>query len=44
MVGSLALMVVGLSSPTTLGSVWIAMQAVVVAGFAALQLAARPIP
>jgi hypothetical protein len=39
-VGSLVFLALGASSPTVVGGVWIALQAVVVAGFAALQLAA----
>ncbi len=39
--GSLAFLALGASSPTTVGGVWIAMQAAVVAGFAALALMAR---
>jgi hypothetical protein len=36
-IGSIAFVVIGVSSPTTVGSVWIVMQALVVGGFAALQ-------
>ena len=36
-IGSLAFVVIGVSSPETAGSVWTVMQAVVVAGFAGLQ-------
>jgi hypothetical protein len=36
-VGSLVFAVVGASSPTTVGNVWIVMQALAVAGFAGLQ-------
>jgi hypothetical protein len=39
-VGSLAFLALGASSPTVVGGVWIALQAVVVGGFAALQLSA----
>jgi hypothetical protein len=35
--GSVAFAAAGVSSPTTVGTVWIVMQALVVAGFAALQ-------
>lgn len=35
--GSVAVVTLGWSSPTTIGSVWIVLQAVVVAGFAWLQ-------
>jgi hypothetical protein len=38
-VGSVAAVVTGVGSPTTVGAVWILLQAAVVAGFAALQLA-----
>lgn len=40
-VGSLAFVVIGVSSPDTAGSVWTVMQAVVVAGFAGLQARLR---
>jgi hypothetical protein len=36
-IGSLAFVVIGVSSPDTAGSVWTVMQAAVVAGFAGLQ-------
>jgi hypothetical protein len=39
-IGSLVFLALGVSSPTVAGRVWIALQAVVVAGFAALQLSA----
>jgi hypothetical protein len=35
--GSLVFVTAGISSPWTVGSIWIALQALVVAGFAALQ-------
>ena len=35
--GSIAFAAAGVSSPTTVGTVWIVLQALVVAGFAALQ-------
>jgi hypothetical protein len=38
-VGSIVVVVTGFGSPTTVGAVWLVLQAVVVAGFAALQLA-----
>jgi hypothetical protein len=38
---SIVFLAAGLSDPTTLGAVWIVMQAFVVAGFAALQAVAR---
>ena len=38
---SIALLVSGWQDPTTAGSVWIAMQAVTVTAFAALQIAGR---
>ncbi|TFV62561.1 UNVERIFIED_ORG: hypothetical protein E4P37_16785 [Bacillus sp. AZ43] len=38
-IGSAAAVVTGFGSPTTLGAVWLVLQAVVVAAFAALQLA-----
>ena len=41
-VGSIGFLTLGLSSPTVVGGVWIALQAVVVGAFAALQLSARP--
>jgi hypothetical protein len=42
-VGSLAFAAVGASSPSTVGTVWVVLQALVVGGFAALQaLASRP--
>ncbi len=41
-VDSLAFAAIGISSPTTVGTVWIVLQALVVAGFAALQLRFRP--
>ena len=37
--GSIGVAVTGLGSPTTVGTVWIVLQAVAVAGFAALQAA-----
>jgi len=37
-IGSLVVVVTGLGSPTTIGVVWIVLQAVVVGGFAALQV------
>jgi hypothetical protein len=41
--GSLAFAAAGASSPNTVGTVWVLLQALVVAGFAALQaLASRP--
>jgi hypothetical protein len=40
--GSLLFSALGLSSPSTPGSVWIVLQALVVAAFAALQAAFRP--
>jgi hypothetical protein len=40
-VDSLVVLVTGAYDPTTVGSVWIALQALTVAGFAALQLAGR---
>ena len=40
-IGSLAFVVAGASSPETAGSVWTVMQAVVVAGFAGLQARLR---
>jgi hypothetical protein len=39
-IGSIAFLALGVSSPTVAGGVWIALQAVVVASFAALQLSA----
>jgi hypothetical protein len=39
-IGSLAFLALGAFSPTVAGGVWIALQAVVVGGFAALQLGA----
>jgi hypothetical protein len=39
-VGSLVFLALGASSPTIVGGVWIALQAAVVGGFAALQLSA----
>jgi hypothetical protein len=39
--GSLVFLALGESSPTTAGSVWIGLQAAVVAGFAALQAYTR---
>jgi hypothetical protein len=41
-VGSIAFLALGLSSPSVAGGVWIALQALVVGAFAAVQLAARP--
>ena len=41
-VDSIVFLALGLSSPTVVGGVWIALQAVVVGAFAALQLGARP--
>ena len=38
-IGSVVAVVTGFGSPTTVGAVWLVLQAVVVAGFAALQLA-----
>lgn len=38
---SIAFLASGLSDPTTVGGIWIVMQALVVAGFAVLQAAAR---
>jgi hypothetical protein len=38
-VGSVVAVVTGFGSPTTVGAVWLVLQAAVVAGFAALQLA-----
>lgn len=38
-VGSVAVVLTGLFTPTTVGAVWLVLQALVVAGFAALQLA-----
>jgi hypothetical protein len=38
-IGSVVAVVTGAGSPTTVGAVWLVLQAVVVAGFAALQLA-----
>ena len=40
-VDSFVLLATGWQDPTTAGAVWIAMQAVTVAAFAALQLAGR---
>jgi hypothetical protein len=40
-VDSIAFLAVGLADPTTLGAIWIVMQALVVAGFAALQATTR---
>jgi hypothetical protein len=40
--GSIAFAVAAVSSPTTAGTVWIVLQALVVGGFAALQSYARP--
>jgi hypothetical protein len=37
-VGSIAVVVVGVGDPTTVGAVWIVLQAVVVAAFALLQI------
>ena len=37
--GSLAVAAAGTGGPTTVGTVWIVLQALVVAGFAALQVA-----
>lgn len=37
--GSIAVVVADLGTPTTIGAVWLVLQAVVVAGFAILQLA-----
>ena len=41
--GSIVLLVLDTLTPTTLGAVWVALQALVVAGFAALQRSARPL-
>jgi hypothetical protein len=42
-IGSLVFAAAGASSPSTVGTVWVVLQAVVVGGFAALQaLASRP--
>jgi hypothetical protein len=42
-IGSLAFAAAGASSPSTVGTVWVLLQALVVGGFAALQaLASRP--
>jgi hypothetical protein len=42
-IGSLVFAAVGASSPSTVGTVWVVLQALVVGGFAALQaLASRP--
>ena len=41
-VGSIAFLALGVSSPTVAGGIWIALQAIVVGAFAALQLGARP--
>jgi hypothetical protein len=42
-IGSLVFAAAGASSPTTVGTVWVVLQALVVGGFAALQaLASRP--
>jgi hypothetical protein len=38
-IGSVVAVVTGAGSPTTVGAVWLVLQAVVVAGFAALQVA-----
>jgi hypothetical protein len=38
---SIAFLAGGLSAPTTVGAVWIVMQALVVAGFAGLQVITR---
>jgi hypothetical protein len=38
---SIAFLLSGLSDPTTFGGIWIVMQALVVAGFAALQAVTR---
>ncbi|HZB21312.1 MAG TPA: hypothetical protein VE463_15860 [Blastococcus sp.] len=38
-IGSVAVVVTGAGSPTTVGAVWLVLQAVVVAAFAALQVA-----
>ena len=38
-IGSVAVVVTGAGSPTTVGAVWLVLQAVVVAAFAVLQLA-----
>jgi len=40
-VDSIAFLAAGLSDPTTLGAIWIVMQALVVAGFAGLQAVTR---
>jgi hypothetical protein len=37
--GSIAVVVADLGTPTTIGAVWLVLQAIVVAGFAALQIA-----
>ena len=41
-VGSLAFAIAGWGSPETVGTVWIVLQALVVAGFAELQVASAP--
>ena len=40
--GSLALAIAGWEDPTTAGTVWIVLQALIVAGFAELQVATAP--
>ena len=37
--GSIAVVVADLGTPTTIGAVWLVLQAIVVAGFAGLQIA-----
>lgn len=41
-VGSLVFAALGVSSPSTVGTVWIVLQAIVVGAFAAMQTQARP--
>jgi hypothetical protein len=41
-IASLAFAIAGASSPTTVGTVWIVLQALVVGGFATLQAASAP--
>lgn len=41
-IGSLAVAIAGVSSPSTVGTVWIVLQALVVGGFATLQAATAP--
>ena len=38
-VGSIAVVVADLGTPTTIGAVWLVLQAIVVVGFAVLQIA-----